>query len=56
MIDIAETLSADFDFVRVDLFQPNGDEIVFGEMTFSPTAGYIPFGPPEYDSILGSYW
>ena len=56
MIEIAETLGNGFDFVRVDLYQPNGDEIVFGEMTMAPTAGYTPFEPEECDFILGSYW
>ncbi|MDF3214144.1 MULTISPECIES: ATP-grasp fold amidoligase family protein [Mesorhizobium] len=38
MIEIAETISRDVEFVRVDLYSINGD-IYFGEMTFSPCAG-----------------
>lgn len=35
MVDLARKLSADFDFVRVDLYQV-GDRIYFGELTFTP--------------------
>ena len=56
MIDVAETLGEGFEFVRVDLYQPNGEEIIFGEMTLAPTAGLIPFDPLEFDFILGYYW
>lgn len=38
MIEIAETISRDIEFVRVDLYSVKGD-IYFGEMTFSPCAG-----------------
>lgn len=40
MINIAQTLSADFDVVRVDLYNP-GDKIYFGELTFTPSAGLL---------------
>lgn len=39
MIDIAECLSMDFPFVRVDLYDINGS-VVFGELTFSPHGCY----------------
>lgn len=35
MVQIAEKLSADFPFVRVDLYDRDGD-ILFGELTFTP--------------------
>lgn len=38
MLEIARTLSADFDFVRVDLYNVKG-HIYFGEMTFTPANG-----------------
>lgn len=41
MIEISETLAADFDFVRVDLYDING-KIYFGELTFSPASGVLP--------------
>ena len=39
MLEIARILSADFKFVRVDLFSVEG-KIYFGELTFTPTGGY----------------
>ena len=38
MIRIAKCLSSEFVFVRVDLYEINGN-IYFGELTFSPTGG-----------------
>jgi hypothetical protein len=55
MVGIARTLSAEFPFVRVDLYDlPSGP--LFGELTFSPGAGLMRFDPPEYDEIVGSWW
>lgn len=57
MIDIAEALAKDFDFVRVDLYYLNDqDRIVFGEMTFCPGAGWEKITPFKYDWLLGSLW
>ena len=39
MVDIARELSRGIDFVRVDLYGI-GDRIFFGEMTFTPGAGF----------------
>lgn len=55
MLEIAETLSAGFDHVRVDLYNSNG-KIYFGEMTFTNGCGYIRLVPDEYDFILGEKW
>ena len=52
MIDIAEKLSSEFPFVRVDLYSIYG-KIIFGELTFYPWSGYVQFEPDEYDFILG---
>ena len=41
MLRIARTLSSDFSYVRVDLYNIDGD-IKFGEMTFSPDSGMDP--------------
>lgn len=38
MIATAQKLSKGFDFVRIDLYE-RGDEIIFGEFTFSPCSG-----------------
>lgn len=40
MIEIAKTLSSDFDFVRVDLYEYK-DNVYFGELTFSPAGGIL---------------
>lgn len=39
MIEIARKLSANFNYVRVDLYDVNG-KIYFGEMTFTPASGF----------------
>ncbi len=51
MIKIAENLSKEFIFVRVDLYNSNG-KIYFGELTFSPAAGFIRFVKQE---VLDEY-
>lgn len=56
MITVAETLGEGFEFVRVDLYHPEGDSIIFGEMTLAPETGGGRFCPKEYDFELGSYW
>lgn len=56
MIDIAESLGGTFDFARVDLYNPYGDEIRFGEITLAPGSGGERFDPIESDFELGSYW
>ena len=40
MIEIAELLSKDFKFVRVDLYEYR-DKVYFSELTFSPWGGYM---------------
>lgn len=53
ILDIAKVLSADFGYVRVDLYAPD-DEIFFGELTFTHGAGVYPFGPDEIDYKWGA--
>lgn len=53
MIRIAEVLSSDFPFVRVDLYCNNG-EINFGELTFFPGGGMEKFTKYEDDLKLGN--
>lgn len=50
---IAEKLSEDFPFVRVDLYNING-KIYFGELTFYPWSGYVQYTPDSFDFILGN--
>ena len=54
IVEIIDTLSEDFNFVRVDLFVLN-DKIYFGELTFIPTAGYLIFKDEKVDYEWGSY-
>jgi hypothetical protein len=54
MIGIAEKLSADLLFSRIDLYNINGS-IYFGEITFYPNSGNGKFVPKEWDLILGNY-
>ena len=54
MLHIASKLSADFDFVRVDLYNVDG-RICFGEFTFTP-AGSLKLRPEGWDEKLGKKW
>lgn len=53
MISIVEKLSEGFKFLRVDLYNIKG-KIYFGELTFYPASGMLPFVPEEWDKKLGS--
>lgn len=55
MIQIAESLSHDFDFCRIDLYLSNTG-IKFGEITISPGGGWDKITPKEADFILGKLW
>ena len=52
MATMARRLSEGFRFVRVDLYEINGT-VYFGEMTFTPTGGFVPFVPDEADLEIG---
>ncbi len=52
MIKIAEKLSEDFPYVRVDLYNVSG-KIYFGELTFYPWSGYVDFNPDSFDFEAG---
>ena len=51
MIFVAEKLSKDFKYVRVDLYL-HIDNIYFGELTFTHGGGLEKFFPEKYDYIL----
>nr|WP_263325975.1 ATP-grasp fold amidoligase family protein [Neobacillus sp. Marseille-Q6967] len=55
LLDTARILSADFPFVRVDLYCTN-EQIFFGELTFTPTNGFKPFNPRHYDLLFGKFF
>lgn len=52
MLAMAENLSKDFPFVRVDFFLAN-NRYYFAELTFTPSAGMMPFNPDKYDLEWG---
>ena len=54
MIEAAEALAADADFLRVDLYDIDG-KAYFGELTSSPNKGLSRFRPPSLDRILGDW-
>ncbi len=54
MVELAEKLSEDIPFVRVDFYDING-KLYFGELTFYPGAGFEEFTPESYDYKLGSW-
>lgn len=55
MLDIAEKLGNDFDFVRVDLYTIN-KKVFFGELTHYPMSGSSLPMPRERDIEFGKYW
>jgi hypothetical protein len=56
MIKMAEDLAAEFEFARVDLYYTEDDEIIFGEITLAPEAGYGRFEPIKKDFEIGEFW
>lgn len=52
MVRVAEILSKDFPFVRVDLYHIR-NQVYFGELTFYPWSGYVKFNPVDFDFRLG---
>lgn len=52
MVAIAKKLSKGMDFIRVDLYQIQG-KVYFSELTFSPSAGFMPFREVESDLEIG---
>ena len=52
MLTIAESLSADFDFVRVDLYNLQG-KIYFGELTFTPANGVFESYTDDFIAQMG---
>ncbi len=54
MIHLAEILSKDFNYVRVDFYITPDNEIKFGEMTFTPASGLTKISPNKLSYELGS--
>lgn len=52
MIEVSRALSAGLPFVRVDLYEYNG-EVKFGEFTLYPCGGNLWFAPVEWNFAIG---
>ncbi|MBN2345005.1 MAG: glycosyltransferase [Candidatus Aminicenantes bacterium] len=52
MVATARELCGNFPFIRVDLFSVSG-KLVFGEFTFYPDSGTVPFTPPHFNAFFG---
>ena len=55
MVDIAEAISRDFDFLRVDLYNLDG-QIYFGEATCTPGAGFGQIENPARRQMRTDMW
>ena len=56
ILAVAEKLAEPFDFVRVDLYDIDGERIIFSELTFHSGGGFLPFAPQCYDEKFGLYF
>lgn len=54
MIEVAEKLAKPFNFVRVDFYETVDGKLMFGELTFSPSAGKLEYAP-DNDAIQKKY-
>jgi hypothetical protein len=55
MVRVARDISADFDFVRVDLYNVQG-KIYFGEITCTPRSGYGLIPDPAQQKMRDEMW
>jgi hypothetical protein len=55
MIRVAESLSRDLDFIRVDLYSVGG-RIYVGELSCYPSGASDQFIPRKYDFLFGEKW
>jgi hypothetical protein len=55
MIGVAKKLAENFSYVRVDLYNIDG-QIYFGELTFTHGSGFEKFTPDNIDYEWGKYW
>lgn len=54
MIKLSEILSEGHPFLRVDLYNING-QIYFGELTFFPWSGFLEYSPSGADEMMGRF-
>jgi TupA-like ATPgrasp len=55
MLQVASTLGADWDFIRVDLYAVDG-VVWFGEYTPYPGGGLLRYTPKSFDAEQGLHW
>ncbi|MFC4943302.1 ATP-grasp fold amidoligase family protein [Pseudonocardia sp. GCM10023141] len=55
MLAVAQKLSSEFEFVRIDLYNVDG-RIYFGEITHNPGGGMVRLQPRDFDLALGDLW
>lgn len=55
MLDAAERLAGNQDFLRVDFYEVGGQPL-FGEFCLFPGSGLDPFDPVDLDTRLGALW
>lgn len=54
MIELSKRLSANIPFVRTDFYTVQ-NKVYFGELTFYPGTGMLPFEPDYYDKMFGDW-
>jgi hypothetical protein len=54
MIELGKKLAKNYPFVRIDFYIIN-KKIYFGEITFFPGSGFIPFNPDRWDKVFGDW-
>lgn len=52
MVEAAQTLAEEFPHARIDFYNQD-HAVIFGEITFFDSSGYVAFEPDEFDYILG---
>lgn len=51
---IARIFAENIPFLRVDFYEVNG-QVKIGELTFTPSSGWTPFNPTEWDKKIGDW-
>ena len=54
MISVAEALSKDFIFLRVDMYNIDG-VVKVGELSIYPGSGFLKYSPDEWDFTIGKF-
>lgn len=54
MLELSQRLSVNIPFVRTDFYTVQ-NKVYFGELTFYPGTGMLPFEPDSYDKMFGDW-